>query len=178
MEYYKVSEDITLKSLDISQAEEIYNAVDESRDTLDEWLSWVEKTKSIEDEKNSINMLSEKLSNRELWLMVIYYQDKLVGMIDIHNILDEHHRGEIGYWLSDKYSHRGIMHNSLKKTIDVAFNNLGIHRLDLLADIDNHPSRAVAKSAGFTEETVLKDYLFNKGTYRDVVLYYLINPEN
>src|SRR5262245_61957044 len=51
--------------------------------------------------------------------------------------------GEIGYWLAKPYEGRGIITRVCRRFFDLAFDELGLHRMELQAASRNTRSRAV-----------------------------------
>lgn len=48
---------------------------------------------------------------------------------------------EIGYWLSEKFQHKGIVTHSCKALIDFAFSEMNLHRIQLKAATKNFKVR-------------------------------------
>ena len=59
---------------------------------------------------------------------------------------------EIGYWLAEHHAGRGVMTRCCLAVIDYGIGELGLHRIQILADALNRRSRAVAERLGFTLE--------------------------
>jgi ribosomal-protein-serine acetyltransferase len=47
MFYYQIDQDVTLKLIDESQADELFTLSDDSRNHIREWLRWVDGMKSV-----------------------------------------------------------------------------------------------------------------------------------
>lgn len=174
----QVTDKIALKYPDKNDAEPLFSIIDRERDSLRTWLPWLDSTKTAEDEANFIRFSAEKMARGELWIAVILYDGNVAGTLDIHDIVKEHHRGQIGYWLSEEFRGKNIMGQSVRKLIDIAFNELGLVRLELLTDTENLKSRNVAEKAGFSEDCILKSYYFDHGEYRDAVLFSIVKEDS
>jgi ribosomal-protein-serine acetyltransferase len=61
---------------------------------------------------------------------------------------------EIGYWLGEAASGRGVMTRAVRAMLGFAFDDLKLNRVALQADVRNTRSRAVAERLGFTLEGV------------------------
>ncbi|MDR0435282.1 MAG: GNAT family N-acetyltransferase [Propionibacteriaceae bacterium] len=60
--------------------------------------------------------------------------------------------GEIGYWLDERYWHRGLMTAAVKRVLEFAFYPDGLldyDRVTWRAHLENHASKAVAQRCGF-----------------------------
>lgn len=64
--------------------------------------------------------------------------------------------GEIGYWVAPEARRRGVAVSGSRFLCELAFGDLGLRRLSLLAAVDNPGSNAVARRLGFRVEGVLR----------------------
>ncbi|GAF37537.1 ribosomal-protein-L7p-serine acetyltransferase [Lentilactobacillus farraginis DSM 18382 = JCM 14108] len=53
----------------------------------------------------------------------------------------------------------------------IAFNELNMNRIEIMADKNNQKSRSVAERRGFHLDGILKQYAFYNGQFRDMALY-------
>ncbi|WP_283680099.1 GNAT family protein [Lentilactobacillus sp. Marseille-Q4993] len=176
MFYHKVTDNISLKIPTNSDAEELVRLIADDRKNLAQYLPWAETTMTASDEQEFIKFSYEQMAAGNLLLTVITVNGHPAGMIDIHQINQTNHAGQIGYWLGREYRGAGVMTSCLREMEKIAFNELALHRLELIADIKNKPSRDVAIRLDYHEDGILKDYLFHTNEYHDVVLYSKINP--
>ncbi|WP_370646147.1 GNAT family N-acetyltransferase [Brachybacterium sp. ACRRE] len=77
---------------------------------------------------------------------------RLVGRITLQQIV----RGpaqcaSVGYWIDEAESGRGVVTHALRKLVDVAFEGLGLHRLEASTAVGNEASVAVLRASGFQE---------------------------
>ncbi len=63
------------------------------------------------------------------------------------------------------------MTRAVEAVANYAFAEYELHRLEILAAVDNAPSRAVAQRAGFTHEATLRERLRAPHGYDDCALY-------
>jgi ribosomal-protein-alanine N-acetyltransferase len=71
-----------------------------------------------------------------------------VGLMDIDG---ERGYGEIGYWVAQEVRGRGVATRAVRLVRDWAHRALGLATVEIMVHEDNHPSRAVARAAGFEE---------------------------
>jgi RimJ/RimL family protein N-acetyltransferase len=69
------------------------------------------------------------------------------------------YRGTIGYWMAATARGRGVCTRALRLLSRHALDDLGLQRLQLVADPDNVASQRVAEKAGFRREGVLRAHL-------------------
>ncbi|APT84353.1 acetyltransferase [Corynebacterium aquilae DSM 44791] len=75
--------------------------------------------------------------------------------------------GWVGYWVSSRYTGRGVAQAALALGVDHAFNKVGLHRLTATFLPDNPTSGSVLKAVGFRREGYLRGNLHIDGRWRD-----------
>lgn len=84
---------------------------------------------------------------------------------------------EVGYWLGEGATGRGLVTRAVSAMLDYAFGTIGLHRVALLAEVGNEKSHAVARRLGFTEEGLRRAGGVNRGQYVDLVVFSLLAEE-
>ena len=102
----------------------------------------------------------------------------LLGGINIGNV----RRGvsqsaSLGYWIGEKYSRTGYMKEALKLLIPSLFVDLRLNRIEAATLEENIASKNLLKKIGFKKEGVLRKYLKINGTWRDHILYGLLEND-
>ncbi|WP_125573537.1 GNAT family N-acetyltransferase [Levilactobacillus huananensis] len=167
---YRVSKTIVLKSPTPDDAPALFELVDADRQTLRQWLPWADDTETVADEAAFLRVCQRHMVSGELWLAVIWVNNRPAGMIDLHNIHDG--QAEVGYWLGNVFQGRGIMTQCLKTVEQIGFAVLHLRKLFLLAASANFASQGVAKRRHFQVEGRLRQQIpDNHDGYRDAVLF-------
>jgi ribosomal-protein-alanine N-acetyltransferase len=83
----------------------------------------------------------------------------------------------IGYWVAAEHRGKGYAARAVRLIVPFAFAELGIDRLELLAEEINPASTKTAEACGFTREGILRAYLEIAGERRDMVSYSLLPGE-
>ncbi|MCQ2098130.1 MAG: GNAT family N-acetyltransferase [Fibrobacter sp.] len=73
----------------------------------------------------------------------------------------------LSYWLSQKFTGRGLMTDALKTLSRFCFDVLKLNRLELSVSVTNEKSSAVATRAGFVEEGINRDFERINGIFVD-----------
>ena len=102
----------------------------------------------------------------------------LLGGINIGNV----RRGvsqsaSLGYWIGEKHSRNGYMKEALKILIPSLFVDLRLNRIEAATLEENIASKNLLKKIGFKKEGVLRKYLKINGTWRDHILYGLLEND-
>jgi RimJ/RimL family protein N-acetyltransferase len=83
-------------------------------------------------------------------------EERFAGFAVAPEIDAEARTAELGYGLAPWARGRGIATEALRALTAWAFDELGMHRLELLIAVDNAASKRVARTCGYTLEGVLR----------------------
>ena len=117
--------------------------------------------------------------DRAYSFLIFKTEDKtLLGGINIGNV----RRGvsqsaSLGYWIGEKHSRNGYMKEALKLLIPSLFVDLRLNRIEAATLEENIASKNLLKKIGFKKEGVLRKYLKINGTWRDHILYGLLEND-
>ncbi len=171
-----VDETITLRRFSHEYNQQRYDAIITSRKQLLPWLSWAHFYQTFDEMPKFIDGQIESFDKGEKFGYDIIVDGKFAGAIDLHNISEDNHSCEIGYWLNEKYTGKGIMSRCAAKITEYAFNEIDMHRVVIEAAAANKASCAVAERIGFTLEGTLRDHELLDGKYYDTNIYAKLNP--
>jgi ribosomal-protein-alanine N-acetyltransferase len=102
----------------------------------------------------------------------------VVGGIGLSNIRrGVAQTGTLGYWVGEPYARRGYMSEATRLSLDFAFGQLGLHRVEAACLPTNAPSRGLLEKVGFQYEGYARGYLRIDGAWRDHVLYAILREE-
>ncbi|MGE5228918.1 MAG: GNAT family N-acetyltransferase [Deltaproteobacteria bacterium] len=104
------------------------------------------------------------------WTITDDQDGGVLGAISM-SLEERRQTGEIGYWCGPWARSRGVMTAAVRLVRDWAFDDLGLERLVITAEVDNIASQRVALAAGFSREGVMRGYLRARGRRTDDVLY-------
>ena len=166
-----VRENVKLRLVSPDDADSLFEQIEKTRSQLAKYMPWGESTKSVDDERNFLIYCQKRMADKKLWSASIWIDNKPVGMIDLHNIDYDNSHAEVGYWLGGDYQGSGVMTDCLKKLLEIGFDELGLHKIKLLAEVINSASNAVAEKAGFQLEGILKDEIHSAGKFHDANVY-------
>lgn len=108
--------------------------------------------------------------------IVVKGTDKIVGSVDF-NHRHEDDVLEIGYTLHPDYWGRGYVPEAARALIDLAFKDLGLHKIELTCFGYNLQSQRVAEKLGFTLEARIRDRKDAQGNCCDDLRYALLKSE-
>jgi [ribosomal protein S5]-alanine N-acetyltransferase len=83
----------------------------------------------------------------------------------------------LGYWMGERFGHRGYMSDAVCALIPFVFSTLGLHRIEAACLPVNTPSRNLLLKTGFREEGLARAYLKINGDWQDHLLFALLAGE-
>jgi ribosomal-protein-serine acetyltransferase len=168
---YALDERHRLKILQRRHAPDLLALVDRDREHLGAFLGWVLRIHTVADAEAFIARGVTRFAEDELPWVGIWQDDTLVGGTLFFPLGDLVRSTEVGYWLDSAAGGRGLMTRSLQVILDHAFDELGVSRIGLQAEVANTASRAVAERLGFQFEGVRRsdwtvgDRVIDSATY-------------
>lgn len=108
---------------------------------------------------------------------VIVDRDRIVGRVTITNIVRYAFQScNLGYWVAEAENGRGHATAAAAAMIRLAFDDLGLHRIEAGALPHNLASQRVLERNGFERFGLAPAYLQIGGRWQDHVLFQLLNP--
>ena len=77
----------------------------------------------------------------------------------------------VGYWVDQARNGRGLATRAVAEVIDLAFRELGLHRLEAGTLVDNVASQRVLEKNGFDRIGLARGFLRIAGDWRDFFLF-------
>ncbi|WP_367431620.1 GNAT family N-acetyltransferase [Streptomyces celluloflavus] len=90
-----------------------------------------------------------------------------MALVRLAQLRTPERQAELGYWTTKEHRGQGYTVEAARAVARWAFRDLGVERLEWLAEAGNHGSRAVARKVGFRMEGTLRARLLHEGTRRD-----------
>ncbi len=102
----------------------------------------------------------DRAAGRELWLTVLPVggPDVCVGQIDVHDVEPDDRRASLTIWIAPGHRRRGLGSAALALAGRWLIADVGLRRLQILADPADPAIHGAALRAGFTAEGVLRGY--------------------
>lgn len=182
MEKFKLKESILTERLVLLKRshehdKEIWQAIEESRPFLREYLFWVDKADSFDDVVKATDMFFKSWDDDNEWCYDIFdlKKNRLVGCIGVHNISFMNRTAELGYWLRLSETRKGYMTEAVLALEKELFLN-GIHRSVICCDVNNCNSSNVAVRAGYELECIQKEAVYHYTGLHGHAIYVKFSP--
>ncbi|WDV44204.1 GNAT family N-acetyltransferase [Clostridiaceae bacterium M8S5] len=114
--------------------------------------------------------------NNKLYEMAIIDKETgtLYGCISLSNNKN-FGRGELAYWIGEKFWGNGYATESSKAMIEFAFKVKGMHKVFARYFASNPASGRVMEKVGMIKEGILKEHIIKEGRYKDLIYYGIVN---
>lgn len=173
----KIHPSLRLRSLRLSDAEELFRLVDANRTRLREWLPWLDSTTGVESQREFIRSILDQEARGQGGVYAVLGDEQIVGVAGYHPIRWANRSVDIGYWLDAEATGKGIMTRCCRSLVDHAFTELGLNRVAIPVAVGNARSRAVPERLGFKIEGTIRDAEWLYDHYVDHVLYAALRRE-
>lgn len=171
----QVTDEIQLALLQPSFAPLYVDLARDHYDYLEEWLMWPSLNRTAADFGGFIERSLTEYACGKSMICGIFYQGELVGTAGFNSINQNLKRAEIGYWIIESVQGIGIVTQVCNHLINIAFNELGVAKVQLSAAEQNSPSRRVAERLGMALEGIVTNAENLNGRIVDHAVYGLFN---
>jgi carbamoyl-phosphate synthase large subunit len=169
----RLSDELGLRPIGPSDAEEVYALVDANRDYLAEFMPWA-AGQTLADTRAFLETKATQLADNDGFECAIVRDGRIVGAVGFHAVNWLHSSTTIGYWLAAGEQGRGTMTAAVSALVDHAFAVMDLNRVEIRAAVQNARSRAIPERLGFGEEGVARQGVRVGERYYDDVVYAML----
>lgn len=177
MEKLIINDNQFLERLSLKHVEEVFNAIDKNRKFLRKWLPFVDFTSRIHDTEKFVRSILEKPVSVRDEVYVIWYKYEFAGLIGFKDADRVNDKIEVGYWLIEKMTGKGIASEATRKMVNLAFRNMNMNRVQIKCGIGNDKSAAIPKRLGFVFEGIERSGERHNHSYIDLEVFSLLKHE-
>jgi ribosomal-protein-serine acetyltransferase len=174
---HDLGDNAELRILEMRHATEFLEFIQANREHLSVWLGWGETINTLEDAQHFIKRGVTRYAEDGLPMIGIWQENTMVGGLLFFPLSRSIKGTEIGYWLGQTATGRGLMTRAVRAVLSFAFNDLKLNRVGLHADVRNTPSRALAERLGFTLEGIERQSWLLHGQLTDNAAYSMLADE-
>jgi ribosomal-protein-serine acetyltransferase len=167
----QIDRDVRVNVLGPRHALELFKLVDSNRSHLREWLPFVDDYRSVAAATQFVTRNREEGSREKGLVMGIWVGEMLARVVTFDYIDWSNRATLIGFWLGEAFQGRGIMTRTCSSLIDLAFNELGMNRVEISCALENRRCRLVAERLGFGQEGVSRQREWLYDHFVDTVSY-------
>jgi len=175
---YDLGDGAELRILEARHAEEFLRFIAANRAYLGEYLGWALTMETVEYARDFIKRGLTRFAEDGLPMVGIWQDGKMAGGMLFFPLDYRVRATEIGYWLGEQATGRGLMTRAARAMLGFVFDEVGVNRVGLQAEVGNQRSRAVAERLGFTFEGIRRQSWVSKdGAFVDMATYSLLASE-
>ena len=132
-------------------------------------------------EAAQLAVIEEKLEQHRLGLalphVVLDDDGAVIGRITLNNVVRGAFQScSIGYFVRSAANGRGHASSAVRQMLDLAFGELGLHRVEAGTLVHNVRSQRVLERNGFVRFGLAPQYLRIQGRWQDHVLFQVLAP--
>lgn len=160
--------------------DELFEATEESRESLSRWMEWEKETKTSDDSEEHLRRSYARYILREDFTLHARERDSesLVVFTGFHRPKWEIGEVEIGYWVRQSAQRKGYASEATNALIRYAFKAMSVNRVCIGCAEGNEASRRVIEKMGFAlESRKVKGEALPDGRLVDALMYVRLNTD-
>jgi RimJ/RimL family protein N-acetyltransferase len=103
-------------------------------------------------------------------------EGSVIGTVSL-SVNKNHQRGELGYMVAKEQWNHGYCTEACRALMGYGFSALGLKRIQAAHFPRNPASGRVMQKLGMTREGLLRQYVSNRGTHEDIIMYSILRHE-
>jgi ribosomal-protein-serine acetyltransferase len=167
----QIDQDVRLNLLQPRHSVELFKLVDSNRTHLREWLPFVDDYRSVVDATRFITRNREEQNDKTGLIAGIWAEESLAGVVTFDYIDWSNRTALIGFWLGNSFQGKGIMTRACIALVDLAFNEMGLNRVEISCAVENRRCRLVPERLGFGQEGISRQREWLYDHFVDTVSY-------
>ena len=147
------------------------------------WLNDERVSVNLGNYKTMISVQSEKkilenfASEGQVYAIVLYDGDTLIGNIGLHEIDGVNRKATVGLFIGEaRHRGKGYGTEALRLMVRYGFKTLNLHNIMLKVNADNNAGIACYQKAGFREFGRRRESTYKDGRYLDTVYMEILEP--
>ena len=169
---------VELRLIRTKDARALQHELITNRRWLQPWEATLPGLQTGIDMRVSIRRLLQQYRDGSGYPFVMEYDGQIVGQLNVWGVM----RGSlcsatIGYWVSERFAGHGITPAAVAMATDLAFTDLGLHRIEICLRPENAPSLRVVQKLGFRYEGLRRRFIHIDGDWRDHLAFSLVRED-
>jgi len=111
------------------------------------------------------------------WGIQLKGANRIIGAVHVMDFDNLHRKANIGVLIAKAFWRIGYAEEALKAVFGYCFSDYSVNRMEAFCVLENLKAIGLAESLGMKCEGVLRQYLFQKGEFRDFKLFSLLAGE-
>jgi ribosomal-protein-serine acetyltransferase len=154
----------------------LWAAIEASLPELRPWMAWAIDD-SYQQNRQFLKMCEAMWQRGEGWNFTIFVDGSAEGTVGLGGHEPLIKCAELGYWIRTGLAGRGLVTEAAAAAVTFGFDQIGLHRIELHAGLENFASMRVAEKVGFQRVGVLRDGSRGGGGWYDCHLFDLLETD-
>jgi ribosomal-protein-serine acetyltransferase len=169
-------EKFRLIPLDVSFSESLFEAIEESRDELEQWTTWYRAGLSEEDHRRWLETRERARFEGGCYDFAITdaKTGDFVGGCTINLFHNDHRLGNITYWVRTRRSNEGAATAAAAALARFGLETLHLVRVEIVVPEENFRAQRIAEKIGASREARLRNRLIIKNELHAAYLFSLL----
>ena len=170
------TERLVLRTMTPDDVEDIHAY--QSREDVCRYLPY--EPRSREEVAAKVAQFSQAMTLAEdgdYWQLAMEHDGRVIGDVYFTIAAAEHETGEIGWTMHPDFHGRGYMTEAASAVLDIAFGEIGLHRVRANLDPRNHSSAALCARLGMRHEAHFVEDMWFKGEWADTGIHAILARE-
>lgn len=160
--------DVTLRLVRPKDARTLQTELLGNRRWLSPWEATIPGVVASFDMRQGVKQLLQQYQDGTGVPFVMEHRGNIAGQLNVWGIS----RGSlssatIGYWVAERFAGKGVAPTAVALATDIAFTQLGLHRMEICIRPENHASLRVVQKLGFRYEGLRRKFIHIDGGWRD-----------
>lgn len=164
---------LTLRAVSLEDAEHFHSVVQKNQDHFAKFDFLAPQFESLLDTENAIEHLVHHHEKARGVSYGLWEGTQLLGLVTVNLIDWQNRTADIGYWLSEQASGRGVAYKALQLLKGYLFDQLKLEKLTAYTATTNLRSRNLLEKIGFQKVKLLENRLEVRGQSLNNYLYCL-----
>lgn len=166
-----------IRPVSLEDSKHLFRLVEQDRTLLRKWLPWVDYINDLNEFKQLIIYYHKKYDTLGVPTMCILIDGTPSGIIGFNYIDWKNKNAAIGYWLGHEFRGKGYMKLACKNLINKGFQELGLHKMNILCASKNYKSQRIPKRLNFKKEGIIREGEWVNDHYNDLYSYSILKHQ-
>lgn len=157
----------------------LFEAARESTNEMFAWMPWCHPNYSLEESASFVSSREAAWNQKTEFDFAVFDvgSEQFLGGVELNLFNHDHGFGNLGYWVRSSQTRRGIATAATLLAARLGFEDLKLHRIEIVVAVDNVASQRVAERAKAKREGVLRNRLRLHNRSHDAVMYSLVSAD-
>jgi ribosomal-protein-serine acetyltransferase len=176
-ELWELGDGVTMRLVRETDVDTVLEVVTQNYDHLRTFMEWAKPDYSRADAEEWVSKAANRTGDDQPLNFCLFRGDKMIGTIGFATFDMGARVTEIGYWIAGAEEGTGIMSRATEKLLELAFERLGMNRVQIRCADANTRSAAIPQRFGFVQEGRQRQHMVRDGKIYEFLIFGLLRDE-